>query len=105
MTQASKYKGAGYKFGATLTKHQSYLTVLHLSACVKQNGIEIPRVSRDQASVGTYVQSLQPGDLMFFTNNDLYSDGRVGHVGIYMGDGSMIHASSSLGVDVLIKTS
>ena len=35
---------------------------------------------------------------MFFTMSDSYSDGRVAHVGIYMGDGNMIHASSSKGV-------
>lgn len=101
LTQASKYKGAGYKFGATLDEAPNLFDCSSFTQLVfKQNGIEIPRVSRDQASVGIYVQSLQPGDLMFFTNNDLYSDGRVGHVGIYMGDGSMIHASSSLGVDI-----
>ena len=63
-------------------------------------GIQIPRVSRDQAEKGNSisVSQLKAGDLMFFTMNDTYTDGRVAHVGIYMGDGQMIHASTSKGV-------
>ncbi|MGO4889908.1 NlpC/P60 family protein [Anaerobacillus sp. MEB173] len=101
LDHASKYIGAGYKFGATLDEAPNLFDCSSYTQLVfKKNGIDIPRVSRDQARKGTYVTELKPGDLMFFTNNDLYSDGRVGHVGIYMGDGRMIHASSSLGVDI-----
>ena len=68
----------------------------------QNNGIQLPRVSRDQASKGRSVatKDLITGDLLFFTTNDLYSDGRVGHVGIYMGNGDMIHASTSKGVTI-----
>lgn len=101
IAQAKKYIGAGYKFGATLAEAPKLFDCSSYTQLVfKQNGVDIPRVSRDQASVGTYVKDLQPGDLMFFTDKQLYSDGRVGHVGIYMGNGKMIHASSSLGVDI-----
>ncbi|MGP3966896.1 NlpC/P60 family protein [Streptomyces sp. 6N223] len=50
-------------------------------------GIEIPRVTWDQVNFGTRVtrDELQPGDLVFF-----YDD--VSHVGLYTGDGMMIHA-------------
>ena len=52
-------------------------------------GIALPRVSRDQAAVGTYVSrgSLKPGDLVFFGANNYIS-----HVGLYIGDNQMIHA-------------
>lgn len=52
-----------------------------------ENGIDLPRVSRDQARAGVPVAvgDLQPGDLVFFGNP-------VDHVGIYVGDGKMIAA-------------
>jgi peptidoglycan endopeptidase LytE len=101
ISQAKKYIGAGYKFGATLAEAPRLFDCSSYTQLVfKQNGISIPRTSREQASKGTYVQKLEQGDLLFFTDNQLYSDGRVGHVGIYMADGSMIHASSSKGVTI-----
>lgn len=62
-----------------------------------QNGIKTPRVSRDQYKVGKSVSksNLQSGDLIF-SNSD--QNGRVTHVGIYVGDGKMIHAPNSKGV-------
>lgn len=55
-------------------------------------GIALPRVTRDQAKVGSHVpldrETFQPGDLLFFA-----SDGRrIDHVAIYAGDGRIIHA-------------
>ncbi|OIJ21410.1 peptidoglycan endopeptidase [Anaerobacillus alkalidiazotrophicus] len=101
LNQATQFIGAGYKFGATLDEAPHLFDCSSYTQLVfKYVGIDIPRVSRDQARKGRYVTDLKAGDLMFFTNNELYSDGRVGHVGIYMGDGSMIHASTSLGVDI-----
>lgn len=52
-----------------------------------ENGISLPRVSRDQARAGVpvAVSDLQPGDLVFFGDP-------VDHVGIYAGDGKMIVA-------------
>lgn len=101
LKQATEYIGGSYKFGATLNEAPKLFDCSSFTQLVfKENGINIPRVSRDQAKKGSYVKNLMPGDLMFFTDNELYSDGRVGHVGIYMGDGTMIHASTSLGVDI-----
>ncbi|WP_242658170.1 C40 family peptidase [Klenkia brasiliensis] len=51
-------------------------------------GISLPHSSRAQSGLGTPVSraDLQPGDLVFF-----YSP--VSHVGMYIGNGQMVHAS------------
>ncbi len=61
-------------------------------------GIKLPRVSREQGEYCRKIKKsdLRPGDLVFFcTGKDKH---RVSHVGIYVGDNNMIHASSSIGI-------
>jgi cell wall-associated NlpC family hydrolase len=56
----------------------------------KQVGVALPRTSAAQSRVGTPVakSDLRPGDLVFF-----YSP--VSHVAIYLGNGKVVHASTS----------
>ena len=56
----------------------------------RKAGVRLPRTSAAQSKAGTAVRraQLQPGDLLFF-----YTP--VSHVGIYLGDGKMVHASTS----------
>lgn len=58
-------------------------------------GIEIPRDADDQAAAGTPIEvaNLMPGDLLFFASNA--GHGSIHHVGLYTGDGKMIHAPNS----------
>jgi len=53
-------------------------------------GARLPRVAEDQARAGTPVprDQLAPGDVVFFAD----STGYVHHEGIYLGDGTFIHA-------------
>ncbi|WP_067655130.1 NlpC/P60 family protein [Nocardia harenae] len=62
----------------------------------KQVGKNVPRTSSAQANYGTPVkkEDLQPGDVVFF-----YPE--VSHVGIYAGNGLMLHAST-FGVPVAV---
>lgn len=59
-------------------------------------GIFLPRSAREQYGLGRFVTTneLEPGDLIFF--NTMGSG--VSHVGLYVGDNTMIHASTKLGV-------
>ncbi len=53
-------------------------------------GVDLPRVSSDQAAVGTEISisQLQPGDLLFFA-----LDGpRINHVGVFIGNQKFVHA-------------
>ncbi|HHD82177.1 MAG TPA: NlpC/P60 family protein [Campylobacterales bacterium] len=59
----------------------------------EQYGVEIPRNSWKQAKVGQKVsrKNLRKGDLIFFNSA---KQKRINHVGIYLGNGKFIHASS-----------
>ncbi|RKS09016.1 cell wall-associated NlpC family hydrolase [Nocardiopsis sp. Huas11] len=62
-----------------------------VQAAWAQAGVSLPRTTYDQVNAGTPVSrdQLQPGDLLFF-----YSASAPSHVGIYSGNGMMIHGSN-----------
>ena len=67
---------------------------------MKQMGVTLPRTSRAQFGAGRAVSrsGLLPGDLLFFRGP---SGSGIGHVGIYVGNNKMAHASTpSTGVIV-----
>ena len=61
----------------------------------KRHGIYIPRDASAQFKAGTTVakNDLQPGDLLFFAYEN--GKGRIHHVGMYVGNGQMIHSPNS----------
>jgi len=75
------------------------------SQVFRAQGVKLPRTSREQSTVGFRVgrDQLRPGDLVFFHTS---RGSRITHVGIYVGNGKFIHASSSGGcvqVDSLLE--
>ncbi len=85
--------GIQYKFGGQTIRG------MDCSAFVQKVysmlGIELPRTARYQAQFGLFVsrENLKPGDLLFFRTYAKFPS----HVGIYIGEGKMIHASSAGG--------
>ena len=97
INNAKKHMGTPYVWGGTTPS--GFDCSGFVQYVFKQSGISLPRTTSEQVKVGTYVSksNLQPGDLVFLKNT--YREG-VSHVGIYIGDGQMIHASSSKGVTI-----
>lgn len=92
---ALNFIGNPYKWGGTsLTKGADCSGFVQ--TIYKQFGYTIPRVSKDQAKSAGYCnvtpdeEHLLPGDLIFYTD----SSGVVNHVGMYIGDGKIVHASN-----------
>lgn len=104
LTRAKGYCGAPYAMGASL----AYSSATDCSGFVQYiyNGmkIELPRSSAEQAQVGRVVtqnmdfSKMVPGDLLFFRRGGRH----VGHAGIYLGEGKMIHSSSGRSGGVVI---
>jgi cell wall-associated NlpC family hydrolase len=91
---ALRFLGAPYVFGGTTASgFDCSGFVQHVFAML---GITLPRTADAQYDVGRrVVGGPRPGDLVFF---DTY--GGVSHVGIYLGRGKFVHASTSQGVTV-----
>lgn len=90
ISTAQKYMGVPYVWGGTTT--DGFDCSGFTQYVMQQNGISLPRTAAEQFAIGTPIDKadLQTGDLVFFTT---YKPG-ASHVGIYMGDGNFINASS-----------
>lgn len=88
LDHAYKLIGKPYRYGAN--GPYAYDCSSFTQTVFRKVGIHLPRTSQEQARVGMRISknTLQPGDLLFFN-----TDGTgVSHVGIYVGNGRMIHA-------------
>ncbi len=90
---AKRFKGVKYVWGGTTAKG------FDCSGFTKyvygHFDISLDRNSKAQAKNGTYIKKadLLPGDLVFFDTNG--GNNLINHVGIYIGNGKMIHSSSN----------
>jgi len=89
-----KYKGTKYRYGGTTSRGfdcSGFVQRVYKEAF----NIDLPRSTRDMMKLGKKINKneLKPGDLVFFHPTRKYY-----HVGIYLGNGVFIHASTSRGV-------
>ncbi|PUA41225.1 hydrolase Nlp/P60 [Paenibacillus elgii] len=116
-----KYMGTPYEFGSDRSNTRTFDCSDFTRQAFKEGaGITLPSDSRGQAA---YVKSLggtttdwhklKPGDLMFFmdykgTKASAYpsdkSNQRISHVGIYLGDGKILHTYSKTSGGVRIDS-
>jgi hypothetical protein len=93
---AKGYQGTPYCMGGSLEYGNSTDCSGFVQYIYKGFKINMPRSSSEQSEVGQTVthaldySKLLPGDILFFSR----AGHSVGHTGIYLGDGKMIHASS-----------
>ncbi|WP_455683202.1 C40 family peptidase [Thomasclavelia sp.] len=80
--------GSPYVWGAT--GPNSFDCSGFTSWVYRQHGISLSRTAQSQSQGGTPVErgDLQAGDLVFFGSGS----GHITHVGIYIGDGQMVHS-------------
>ncbi|HEY9074530.1 MAG TPA: C40 family peptidase [Desulfobaccales bacterium] len=96
LAQAESYKHTPYALGASLQTGSATDCSGFVQFIYHGFKIDLPRSSAEQAQVGKTVtremdfSKLLPGDLLFFRRGGYH----VGHAGIYLGDGKMIHAST-----------
>lgn len=94
LKKARSMSGTPYRYGSmsrSATDCSGFTSQVYASL-----GIKLPRTSGSQAGVGSYVArgDLKAGDLIFFKTT---RGQRISHVGIFVGKGRFIHASSGGG--------
>lgn len=99
LDEALTHVGAPYVYGGTTPSGfdcSGFTSYVFRTAL----GIELPRTASSQAGLGYEVamDSLEPGDLLFWGRGS-----GIYHVGIYVGDGSYVHAAGS-GKGVRVQT-
>jgi cell wall-associated NlpC family hydrolase len=90
---ALQYLGVPYLWGGTTPS--GFDCSGFVQYCYRQVGVNLPRTSREQFKIGTFIaasdlSALKPGDLLFFGYNA--DPSRIHHVAMYVGDGNFIHA-------------
>lgn len=96
--EAYKYYGWDYVSGGCSPDYGGFDCSGLVQYVYRQAGIDLPRLEKEQfaASQEISIDEIQPGDLLFYQNET--SDGSIGHVAIYIGDGKTFEAGDPIGV-------
>lgn len=95
---AREWLGAPYRYGGQ-SKSGVDCSGLVQKIYKHRFNLRLPRTVAGQVKGGRFVRQawLEPGDLIFFRINRY---GNIDHVGIYLGQGKFLHASTEQGVTV-----
>ena len=86
---ALQFEGNPYVYGGTSLTNGADCSGFVMSV-FKEFGVELPRVAASQCSASRKkdIKDMEPGDLCFYGSG-------ISHVALYIGDGKIIHASTS----------
>ena len=96
VSRAMKYLGTPYRYGGNSPAGGFDCSGLVQFVFRDSAGVRLPRSTRDLVAIDAPAvarDSLQPGDLVFFSPGG----GGASHIGIYVGEGRFVHAPSSGG--------
>lgn len=99
IAEGKRWLGTPYRYGG-LSRNGIDCSGLVQVVFDKSVGVKLPHNSRDQAMKARKVsrKDLRPADLVFFVSSP--GGNRINHVAIYIGDGKIIHSTTSRGVIV-----
>ena len=97
ISEAREWIGTPYRYGGK-EKGGADCSGFIMQVYKAVTGIPLPRTTQGQRDFCTEIKKddLAAGDLIFFSSKA--AGGKTAHVGMYLGNGTMIHASSSRGV-------
>lgn len=87
IAEAKRVLGTPYRPGGTSERGLDCSGLVRLTHA--RVGIPVPRTSQAQFEQLPRVEAARPGDLLFFATG---RGSKASHVGIYLGEGEMIHA-------------
>lgn len=96
--EAMKYSGWDYISGGSSPDDGGFDCSGLVQYVYGEAGINLPRLEKDQYEVCEEIEeeNIQPGDLIFYKNET--SNGEIGHVAIYLGNGKVFEAGDPIGI-------
>ena len=96
--EAMKYSGWDYISGGSTPDDGGFDCSGLVQYVYGQAGIDLPRLEKEQFEICEEIETdkAEPGDLIFYKNET--SDGEIGHVAIYLGNGKVFEAGDPVGI-------